>query len=85
MVVYGNAEFDRCAFETFRENDLCLLLDNKGYDCMIQRCRFTAKENAKGCVVSEGTRILTVNGSSFINQTGSLDILLNGKTTVYFN
>ena len=85
VVVYGNAEFDRCAFETFRENDLCLLLDNKGYDCMIQRCRFTAKENAKGCVVSEGTRILTVNGSSFVNQTGSLDILLNGKTTVYFN
>ncbi|MBQ3490182.1 MAG: hypothetical protein IJA86_06305 [Clostridia bacterium] len=82
VVVYGNAVFDACTFETFRANDLCLILDNKGYDCTIKNCTFTAKEDAESCVVSNGTNALTVQNSQFMNSTEYPAIVLNGETAV---
>jgi len=82
VVVYGNAVFDTCTFETLRANDLCLILDNEGYDCTIRNCTFTAKEDAKSCVVSNGTTNLTVQSSEFKNSTEFPAIVLNGQTTV---
>ena len=82
VVVYGNAEFDTCTFETFRANDLCLILENNSYDCTIKNCTFTAKEDAEYCVVSNGTNALTVQNSQFMNSTEYPAIVLNGETTV---
>ena len=82
VVVYGNAVFDSCTFKTVRANDLCLVLDNDGYDCEIKNCTFEAKDDAKSCVVSNGTKTLTVQSSVFTNQTASPALILNGQTTV---
>ena len=82
VVVYGNAVFDSCTFKTVRANDLCLVLDNDGYDCEIKNCTFEAKDDAKSCVVSHGTGTLIVQNSEFTNQTASPAVILNGQTTV---
>ena len=82
VVVYGNAVFDTCVFTTVRANDLCLILDNDGYDCEIKNCTFEAKDDAKSCVVSKGTKALTIQNSVFKNQTVLPAVILNGQTAV---
>ena len=84
LAVFGNVKFGNCTFITSGSAELCLILDNAGYDCVINDCEFTAETPAKFCVVSKGTKTLTVSKVTFNNATDSPDIALNGKTTVHY-
>ena len=84
LAVFGNAKFGNCTFVTSGNAELCLILDNAGYDCVINDCEFTAEKPAKFCLVSKGTKTLTLSKVAFKNGTDSPDIALNGKTTVHY-